>query len=193
MAPSTLRQWSPSVCGRPTLYPLKPYFYTFKTYFIYPHTGLVCQCVCGLMGGNMLEYGGACRVECLGPRGTSTKSMTGSRLRVCLSVSVSVQGASLFIAERNWNIHWNAVSTQSLDNACAPLCKPRCESTLPINNGYTLHSIVYTRAHPYFIIDYFFSHTQLCIPRYHWDVTMNVPIAFEVNKHLPHDTRAHGL
>jgi len=38
----------------------------------------------------MLEYGGACRVECLGPRGTSTKSMTGSRLRVCLSVFVSV-------------------------------------------------------------------------------------------------------
>jgi len=58
MAPSTLRQWSPSVCGRPTLYPLKPYFYTLKTYFIYPHTGPVPMCVwtdgwkyVGILGG----------------------------------------------------------------------------------------------------------------------------------------------
>ena len=95
------------------------------------------------------------------------------------------RGNCLFSTKRNWNIHWNAVSTQSIDNACTLLCKPRYEITLPINNWYTLHSIVYTRAHPYFIIDYFFSHTQLCIPRYHSDVPMNVPIAFEVNKHLP--------
>ena len=31
---------------------------------------------------------------------------------VSVSVSVSVN------AKRNWNIHWNAVSTQSIDNAC---------------------------------------------------------------------------